>query len=416
MIPGAGRAIWLAVLAGLVLRLAFGFGYWIGKPLTHDEREYLSLAANLREGRGFGYPATVAGEPEPERFGRAPLYPLFLAAVTGPSSVEPLTAIKVAQSVLGALGIWLIAAVAARVAGPHAGLVGAWIAAVYPPLVWTPAYVFSETLYMALALAHVLVAARVLGEWGESGGSVWRLCCGAVGGLAALTRPAHLFFLLLLGLWLLSRRRLRDAVLVAFGALLVIAPWTARNVREYGRPVLIASEGGITFWTGNHPLSPGEGDMAANPAIKRDNQRLRAAHEGLTPEQLEPVYYREAMQAIARDPVWWMGLLARKAFYTWIPLGPSYTLHSTRYLVASVVSYGLLLAAGLAGALVVARRRRWPTALGLLLASAMLVCVVFFPQERFRIPVIDPALIVFAASGLALFRPQATGLGFHTSS
>ena len=200
-----------------------------------------------------------------------------------------------------------------------------------------------------------------------------------IGGLAALTRPAHLFFLLLLGLWLLARRRLRDAVLIAVGALLVIAPWTARNVREYGRPVLIASEGGITFWTGNHPLSPGEGDMAANPAIKRDNQRLRAAHAGLSPEQLEPVYYREAMQAIARDPVWWAGLLARKAFYTWIPVGPSYTLHSTRYLVASVVSYGLLLAAGLAGALIVARRRRWPTALGLLLASAMLVCVVFLP-------------------------------------
>jgi len=32
----------------------------------------------------------------------------------------------------------------------------------------------------------------------------------------------------------------------------------------------------------------------------------------------------------------------------------------------------------------------------------VLVCVVFFPQERFRIPVIDPALIVLASGGLAL--------------
>lgn len=414
MIPRAGRAIWLAVLAGLVLRLVFGFGYWVGKPLTHDEREYLSLATNLVEGRGFSYPAAAPGETEPERFGRAPLYPLFLAAVTGPTGLDALTAIRLAQSLLGALGVWLVTLVASRVAGPRAGLAAAWIAAVYPPLVWTPAYVFSETLYMALALGHVLVAGRVLGErggWGTQGRLLW---CGAVGGLAALARPAHLFFLLLLWLWLLTKRRLRDAVLIAVGALVVIAPWTARNVREYGRVVLIASEGGITFWTGNHPLSPGEGDMAANPAIKRDNQRLRAAHEGLTPEQLEPVYYREAMQAIARDPVWWVGLLARKAFYTWIPIGPSYTLHSTRYLAASLVSYGLLLAAGLAGALIVVRARRWPVALGLLMASAVLVCVVFFPQERFRIPVIDPALIVFAASGLALLRPQATGLVLQT--
>lgn len=418
--------MWLAVLAGLVLRLVFGFGYWVGKPLTHDEREYLSLSANLVEGRGFGIPAATPGEPEPERFGRAPLYPLFLAAVTWPTSLDPLTAIRVSQSAIGALGVWLVALVAMRGCGSRAGLMAAWMAALYPPLVWTPAYVFSETLYMALALGHVLVAGRVLGEssgsggwggWGESGGwgqSGWLLWCGVVGGLAALTRPAHLFFLLLLGLWLLTKRRLRDAVLIAVGALLVIAPWTARNVREYGRLVLIASEGGVTFWTGNHPLARGEGDMAANPAIKRDNQRLRAAHEGLSPEQLEPVYYAEAIQAITRDPVWWAGLLARKAFYTWIPTGPSYTLHSTRYLAASLVSYGVLLAAGLAGALIVVRAGRWPAALGLLLASAMLVCVVFFPQERFRIPVIDPALIVFAASGLALLRPQAARLGRHS--
>ena len=409
MIHRAGRAIWLAVLAGLVLRLAFGFGYWVGKPLTHDEQEYLSLAANLVAGRGFGYPAAAPGEPVPERFGRAPVYPLFLAAVIGPTGLDALTAVKLAQSLVGALGVWLVALVATRVAGPRAGLNAAWMAAIYPPLVWTPAYVFSETLYMALAVGHVLLAVRLLGEWGESGKWGWLLWCGVVGGLAALTRPAHLFFLLLLGLWLLAKRRLRDAVLLTAGALLVIAPWTVRNAREYGRVVLIASEGGVTFWTGNHPLSTGEGDLAANPAIKRDNQRLRAAHVGLSPEELEPVYYREAMQAIARDPVWWMSLLVRKAFYTWVPLGPSYTLHSTRYVVASLASYGLLLAAGIVGAMAVIRARRWPVALGLLLASAVLVCVVFFPQERFRIPVIDPALIVLAASGLALRTPPPPG-------
>jgi len=416
VIPGAGRALWLAVLAGLLLRLAFGFGYWVDKPLTHDENEYLELATNLLEGRGFAYPDSVAGEPALERFGRAPLYPLFLAAVTGPTRIDPLSAIKIAQSAVGALGVWLVAIAATRVAGPGAGVVAAWMSALYPPLVWTPSYILSETLYMALALAHVLLAGRVLAEKdGASRRGGWVVVlCGVIGGVASLTRPAHLFFLLLLGVWLLTKWRIRDAVAIAVGALLVIAPWTARNVREYGHPVLIASEGGITFWTGNHPLSPGEGDMAANPAIKRDNQRFRAAHPGLSPEQLEPLYYREAMQAIARDPMWWAGLVARKLFYTWVPVGPSYTLHSKRYFVASVVSYGLLLAAGLAGALIVARRRRWPTAMGLLLASAILVCVVFFPQERFRIPVIDPALIVFAASGLALLRPQAIGLGSRT--
>jgi hypothetical protein len=34
----------------------------------------------------------------------------------------------------------------------------------------------------------------------------------------------------------------------------------------------------------------------------------------------------------------------------------------------------------------------------LLGAASVLMCLVFFPQERFRIPVIDPVLIVCAAA------------------
>jgi hypothetical protein len=395
----AGGGIALAVAAGLCLRLAFGFGYWVGKPLTHDEREYLALAANLAQGRGFTYPPAAPGVPEPERFGRAPFYPLVLAAIqTAAPGADPVVAIKAAQAAIGAFGVWLVAAIAMRAAGPPAARLAAWLAALYPPLVWIPSFVLSETVYMALALANVIAADRLFGEASGRGGAWSALGCGLLAGLAALTRPAHLFFLMLLGLALLVRRRPAAALLVGAGALLVIGPWTARNWREYGRPVLIASEGGITFWTGNHPLSPGEGDMAANPAIKLDNQRLRSEHPGLTPEQPEPIYYREAMAVIAGDPAWWSGLLVRKAFYTVVPIGPSYTLHSTRHFAASVVSYGAILLAGAAGAVALLRARRWPIALGLLLGSAVLVCLVFFPQERFRIPVIDPALIVFASA------------------
>ena len=47
------RLILAAAVLGLILRLAFGFFYWTDKPLTHDEREYLTLAQSLAEGRGF---------------------------------------------------------------------------------------------------------------------------------------------------------------------------------------------------------------------------------------------------------------------------------------------------------------------------------------------------------------------------
>jgi hypothetical protein len=185
-------------------------------------------------------------------------------------------------------------------------------------------------------------------------------------------------------------------VLLLVVAAITIAPWTARNWHAYGRPVLVASEGGVTFWTGNHPLAIGDGDLAANPAIKAANLALRAQHPGLSPEEMEGVYYREAFAWIASAPVDWLRLMARKAFYTVVPVGPSYRLHSSLYYWGSVVPYAIVLPFAIAGIRACRGRASQPRALWLLAASASLVCLVFFPQERFRIPVLDPALIVMA--------------------
>jgi hypothetical protein len=91
-------------------------------------------------------------------------------------------------------------------------------------------------------------------------------------------------------------------------------------------------------------------------------------------------------------------------FYLFVPIGPSYMLHSGLYRIASWVSYAGLLVPGLAGLISLGRRRAGPAALWLLLASAILACLVFLPQERFRIPVIDPVLIIGAAVFLATLR------------
>ena len=392
------RAVWLAVALGIAARLAFALGYWVDKPLTHDEREYLLLARNVAEGRGFVY-LEPDGTPVPgEHFGRAPVYPVFLAAVIRVTGVPPqadqplLRAVRIIQAALGGALVWLVAWLATRAAGPKAGAAAGWLAAVYPPLVWTPAYIWSETLFSVLALGCVAVLSLDRRSRGLY------LAAGALAGLAVLTRPAMLFFLPLATLWLVWRREWRGGVLLALACVIVIAPWTIRNARAHGRFVLVASEGGVTFWTGNHPLAVGEGDLAANPQLKHENVALRARHPGLTPEALEPLYYRDALRFIRERPVAWAGLMARKAFYTVVPVGPSYRLHSALYFGASVLSYLAVLPFALAGLVRLARARRLPVPLLLLAASSLLVCLVFFPQERFRIPVVDPTLLVMAAS------------------
>ncbi len=398
------RLIAAATLAGLVLRLAFALLYWTDKPLTHDEREYLTLARSVTEGRGLTYSET--DEPGgAQRFGRAPIYPWFLAAIGAGSHDYTATPARVkwTQAVLGAITVWLIGITALRMAGPLAGAAAAAIAAVYPPLIWISAYVLSETLYGTIALATALTLDLALAR-ADAGRSslILAATAGAMAGAAVLVRPAMLFFLPLAALWLVARRHLGIAVALLVTSSAVIAPWTIRNFRLYDRFVLVASEGGVTFWTGNHPLAIGEGDMAANPAIKRADIEFRRVRPGLTPEQLEPEYYREALGHIREHPGWWLTLVVRKAFYTVVPIGPSYTLHSGKYLIASVVSYLVVLPVALAG-VVALRRRRWRLpAVMLLAASSVLVCLIFFPQERFRIPVLDPALIVCAGAACAI--------------
>jgi 4-amino-4-deoxy-L-arabinose transferase-like glycosyltransferase len=398
------RLVWLAVLAALVVRLAFAFGYWRNKPMTNDEQEYLLLAGSLAAGHGYDYPDTPEGG-SVRRFGRAPGYPVFLAPLVGTAPLPPSVPaeVKLAQCVVGAFGTLLIGLLARRVAGTLAGIWAAFLSAIYPPLVWLSGYALSEVLFVPFIIGATLLAIPLTDPPADGASDNWKrgLLVGLLLGVSALVRPSALGFLGLAVVWVVVRRRKMAAVAILAGAVAVIAPWSARNVAHYGRFVMIASEGGVTFWTGNHRLSAGEGDMAANPAIKRDYLEIVRAHPGASQETLEPIFYREAFKTIAASPGWWMTLLARKFFYLWVPIGRSYTLHSRLHYAVTLGSYLLLLPVALAGLVILARRDAQPWALWLLGLSAVILSVLLISTERYRIPVIDPVLIICAGAWLA---------------
>ena len=402
---------WLvaSLIVGLALRLGFGLAYWVDQPLTHDEREYLALGRSLARGEGFSYPADDPAPGTGQRFGRAPGYPVFLAALRVIDPVDHVPRrLKIAQACVGTLGIWLIAVLAGRAAGSRAAVAAGGIAAIYPPLIFIPAYALSETLSSTATLAAVLMLDTAVrreraAPKARAGRSAVAsaMVAGALSAAATLIRPAMLFFLPLAAIWLW---RIRRSMAIAFLLLVVagIAPWTIRNREVYGRFVAIASEGGVTFWTGNHALAIGDGDLAANPELKQADLEFRRAHPTLSADQLEPLYYREALAWMRGHPIAFLRLELRKLFYTIVPVGPSYRLHSAAYFAASAIPYALLLYPAVVGGWRLWRRGRAPIALWLAALATVIAGLVFFPQERFRIPVIDPALIVTAAA-LAAF-------------
>ena len=75
------RLLAAALLTALALRLVFALGYWIGKPLTHDELEYLHLGHSLAAGQGLRYTPRPTATCRTSGYGRAPLYPAFIAAL-----------------------------------------------------------------------------------------------------------------------------------------------------------------------------------------------------------------------------------------------------------------------------------------------------------------------------------------------
>ncbi len=388
------RSVWLAAGLGVVLRLAFGLAYWVNEPLTRDEIEYLTLARNLADGRGL----TLAAEDGAhDAFGRAPGYPAFLAllgAAPDPAGVP--TRVKIAQALVGGIGVVLVALLAARLAGTRAALVAAWLAAAYPPLVWIAARAFSEALFWPVSVAAILLFDRATDRTPRGHSAL--VGAGVVAGLALLIRPGFVFFVPLAALWLAVRHHPVAAVTFCAGAVLCVAPWTARNAYHHGRFVLVAPTGGVNFWIGNHPLATGDGDMAANVDLKRAHQALRAEHPQLSEEQMEPVYYREALAWIRAEPAAWARLQFRKVFYFVVPIGSSYRLHSTRYIVASLVSFGLLAVVSLAGLWRLGRDSAASPGLWLALGTALVASLVFFPQERYRISTLDPLLLAAAGA------------------
>lgn len=405
------RLIWAAAAVAVLLRLVFGFGVLGGRLTTGDEREYLSMARGLASGQGAVYVGGFLPD-QTHPFSRPPGYPALLA-LFGAGAADPTyvpVQVVVAQSIAGAIGVLLIAAVTRRALGPLPSVLAAWLAACYPPLVWTASYALTESIYWPVALAIVWFFDRAVESVSSSGTTLrWAAMCGLAVGAATLIRPGTVFVLPLAVAWLAWRRRPAALAALALGTVLVVLPWTARNYVRFHRVILVAASGGVTFWTGNQAAATGDGDAFANRRIHDELRNFRDAHPGLTEEELDPLFTAAAWQWIRSDPSAAIWLQVRKAFFLVVPAGPSYTQHTQRIReIAAIGSYVIVLPFALAGVFRMGPRRAQLPGLWLMVAAAVLQCLVFFPQERYRYAVIDPALLI-CVSGLML--TSASGRG-----
>lgn len=212
----------LALLTRGVLILAQQDGFYFP-----DSISYSRTAVKLIEHGEFG-----------STFGRAPGYPVFLAAVYALFG-ENIFAVRAVESLMGALLAVMIAVVGKRSGGELAGTLAGILWAVYPMGVFIAGLMYPTglaTFLLACAVWCMLPGpAEELSRKGVFSGGIFL-------GLAALTIPVTLLTIVFLAAWVFywaGHSRLLLASLVLFGAALAIAPWTARHFVVHGKLVAI---------------------------------------------------------------------------------------------------------------------------------------------------------------------------------
>lgn len=402
--PRSFRARLAFLAAGaFVLRAVWALAIAPDELNHRGDPRYFHLTANLLvDGHGYIAPipflATGTVYPSAEHPpGWSAVLAIFSAVGGRSYEVHELVGCAVGAGTVVCAGL-----LARRVGGARAGLIAAAVAALYPVYVALDGSLMSEPPY-ALGVALCMLAAfRVADEPTLRRAALLGLAIG----LTVLVRGEALGLMVVLAVpavLAVRERRIARIAVVWLVALVAIAPWAIRNSTTFHRPMLVSSEDGPVIAGANCALTYNGRDTGYwhsacvglraefNPAIRSQALRRQGldyarAHAGRLP----------AVE----------GVRLLRTFGLWQPVRHVYfaegrTMPGRRVAIACVWAVLLL---GIAGAVLLRRRR---VALAILLAPVALAIVttlLAFGYTRFRYAA-DVSLIVLA--GVALDRVLA---------
>ncbi|HEV3076116.1 MAG TPA: glycosyltransferase family 39 protein, partial [Thermoanaerobaculia bacterium] len=443
------RLVFAAVFAlALAVRLVYTFEIR-DLPTLHelvmDAQRYDQLARDVLD----------HGWRPREAFYQAPLYPYLLAAVYAVSG-RSLTAMRLAQALVGALTAALTALAAGRLweraacrQAVAAAAIAGTLAALYAPAVfYTPLLLKTVPALFLESAALVLL----LPPAGRGLSPARALAAGAALGGAALLQESLLLLAPAAALYVAlagedapedvetpeaerprqaSRRhpqgwqRTGRAFALLAGATLALAPAALLNHAASGEVLLTSSQGGMNFYIGNArgatgtyaALSSGSqvperqrADAGRLAAAFASRERGRAVAPGeLDPAEVSRLFWRETWREIAADPGAWLRLLVRKVRLFWnayeLPDAEGFRVYRRESLLlrCDPVVFGVVAPLAAVGLLALARggrlRRRRALLPALLAGTACAAVVAFFVFGRYRLAAL-PFLLPLAAAGV----------------
>lgn len=358
-----------------------------------DAVEYDLLGRNMAAGRGY-----VWDDGTPTSF-RAPGLPLFLAGLYSCVGVNYPVAF-LALAMLGGACAVITFFLARELADNRFARWAAVLAAVYPPDVYACSYFFSEALFAPLlggGLCLLARSARTRTVWSAAGG-------GLLLGLAALTRSFAVLLLPLFAVWLLgyplSRRGWIAAAAFTVGFLAAVLPWTARNYHVHGKPVLIATNGGSTFYGANNPVVAASlkehGNWIATTKLP-ERDLIDAQPDEVSHDKME---WKLGVDWVKEHPGQFGTLGVFKVIRFWLPFihYPSLKV----YPVANVLltaPFLVIILIGLFASIANGQDRRRFAVLHLVMLANLIMVVIFWGDPRFR-DANTPVLMCYMVNGV----------------
>jgi 4-amino-4-deoxy-L-arabinose transferase-like glycosyltransferase len=387
---------WVMLLA-LVLRV--GMALYLGNVVSglsgaQDEVSYSMLGQRLVEGHGLTFPTGWYPwyYPDAQQSYYSVSMSLFLAAIYFVFGYQPLVA-RLIMALISMVVVWEVVLLARCMFGEKVAIVSGLIAAGYAYLIFYGATLLTETPFIALLLATLLMVYRVKEHPTARG---WMLL-GAFAALMVLFRMASLFLVPFLLLWIVIKqpRQVWRALIPIAIIGLAISPFTIRNYILWNRFLLLEAQFGHVFWNGNHPDAHGNfhpwiifkiprGVLASRNDVDMTSQLLKMGIENVL---TDPGNF--AMLTLTR---------LREFFKFW-PSSDSNLMNN----ILRVVSFGIMWPFSLAG--LVLSRKEWRTLLPLYLFMIIHtgIYAITWTMIRYRIP-LDAVLIPFASlAGVAIW-------------
>ncbi len=406
----------LLLVLGTGVRVAYVLGVADGfnKEKFYDAAYYELEARTVANGNGFADPFRLlpgADQAIVPDASHPPLTVMVLAPIA--RAFDGQLILRFASALAG-LGVVLLSALLAReVAGDRAGLITAFIGAIYPFLWVNDGLIMSESFTGVAVVGTVLAtykAARSPNQW-------WRwLLVGLLGGISALGRAELVLLVPVIAAGVLLaprigaiRVRLIASALAGVSLLLVLAPWFIYNSSRFEKRVILSTNDGLAMVASN--CDEAYSGNVIGLTFLRSADCLPAPPRGdqsVVAEEYRRVAFKYMSENASRVPIVVLARLGRD----WSLFRPADMLSwnvaegRPRWVTSlGLVFYYPLLLGAFVGAFILWRRKRW---IWPLLAPGVVVslgAIFAYGQIRFRAPA-EPFIVILCAVALSAIGRQ----------